>query len=701
MDGSTITPINFDEANDEATVGSIDFNEDTVSIEFPPEETVDYAGTNDTNDTVNFGSDQAPIVDATFVQEKEVHIDFGIDKPIADNTAPSIDFDQHQKDLTLDSKAYDYEEVNQTASFGPDATFPALKNNEAVDLSLDSKAYDNEEVDQTASFGPDVTFLALKRNEAIEALVKFLSATSKVSKDGTDEELYEFLMSNKELDKNDNLRLSNITLQSLDALLELLFSDDLPFSVFESLEDHLQSKLGNDDATKNPLFYRIGQSLINVIKDKKPSKRVPLISLVVKNATREEAQKALNTKITKREWSNANTHFMYPGPGEPLPEQIACIRRKRVRDDTITDFVEWLYASDLLESLSFGQKVVKFSNGFHFAIESIKRTDSFAAIIRRYARKWMIENADANEVMGSEGSEVCCNINSEGKRCSREEDHDGSCNFASERSNKEVESDECGARCKKSDAPCFKKKNHEGNHAYTPENKLSPSTIARILATLTNGEIKSLAGLDNIDVIKGHDNFENMREMVKKLVYIGRMDAGSPCKEADLLLENIDASEKFHKLIFPQHLGKPGSKHKCTCIQCGLSHDRKDPIKCPIHGDHSPPCKDCQLSFSMIGDLYDFHEVVFQKLKKNGTFIVEPCLEDDLDTWRDSIKRYHTYLLDYRSHIVHKEDEGIFDANHYRDLDEDECIIIFDYKVSWHSSYNEYVVKHRIHFMIV
>ena len=211
MDGSTSTPINFDEANDESAVGSIDFNEHTVSIEFPPEETVDYA---DADDTVNFG--------------KEMHIDFGIDKPtIVDNTAPSIDFDRHAKEMSLDSKAYDYEEVDQTASFGPDVTFPALKN-----------------------------------NEAIEALVKFLSAASKESKDGTDEELYEFLMSNKELDKNDNLRLSDITLQTLDALLELLFPDDLPYSVFESLEDHLQSKLG-DDVTKNPLFYRIGRSLIN------------------------------------------------------------------------------------------------------------------------------------------------------------------------------------------------------------------------------------------------------------------------------------------------------------------------------------------------------------------------------------------------------------------------------------------------------
>ena len=37
------------------------------------------------------------------------------------------------------------------------------------------------------------------------------------------------------------------------------------------------------------------------------------------------------------------------------------------------DFIEWLYAADLLQSLSYGHKVLKYSNGVHVAIESVKR----------------------------------------------------------------------------------------------------------------------------------------------------------------------------------------------------------------------------------------------------------------------------------------------------------------------------------------
>ncbi len=90
-------------------------------------------------------------------------------------------------------------------------------------------------------------------------------------------------------------------------------------------------------------------------------------------------------------------HYVYPGPGEPVPEKATRLFRKKVRDEVVSEFIEWLYASDLLESLSFGQKVVKISNGFHFAIESMKRTDSFAAIIRKYAQMWMSETVDGTD----------------------------------------------------------------------------------------------------------------------------------------------------------------------------------------------------------------------------------------------------------------------------------------------------------------
>ena len=198
---------------------------------------------------------------------------------------------------------------------------------------------------------------------------------------------------------------------------------------------------------------------------------------------------------------------------------------------------------------------------------------------------------------------------------------------------------------------------------------------------LTNGEIKLLAGLDNTDVIKGSSNFENMRNMVKKLANIGKIDFNGERSEVNVLLLKIDDVETFHKLKLLRHLGH--SKHICCCFKCGLSHSSIDPIDCPLRGSHLPPCKECQESFTLIADLFDFHKKVNTKLERNNQFDYDPCLQNDMDTWwKEDIKMYHMNLIDYRAHIVQKEDEGIFDAEQYHDLDNDECIFILDYKVS-------------------
>ena len=69
---------------------------------------------------------------------------------------------------------------------------------------------------------------------------------------------------------------------------------------------------------------------------------------------------------------------------------------------------------------------------------------------------------------------------------------------------------------------------------------------------LTSGEIKSRAGLDNIDVTKGHENFANMRIMVENFIgIIGGNDAAQTGTE---LKKEIDEAEVFHKVNFTRHL---------------------------------------------------------------------------------------------------------------------------------------------------
>ena len=158
----------------------------------------------------------------------------------------------------------------------------------------------------------------------------------------------------------------------------------------------------------------------------------------------------------------------------------------------------------------------------------------------------------------------------------------------------------CSIKCPKSKLQCILNEGHSGNHKYTPDHLLSPSTITKILLELTSGEITSLAGLDNIDVQKGHDNFENMRTLVDTLTnIIGGDNATETCKK---LQTDIDEVQNFHKVNFTRHLGQGTSQ--CACLHCGFFHSEKDPIQCKCCNSHKPPCIDCQKSFQVSPVVY-------------------------------------------------------------------------------------------------
>ena len=129
-----------------------------------------------------------------------------------------------------------------------------------------------------------------------------------------------------------------------------------------------------------------------------------------------------------------------------------------------------------------------------------------------------------------------------------------------------LEEKRCDARCKKSKLRCVLKENHDGRHKFTPPHLLSPSTINKMLLELTSGEIKSRAGLDNTDVIKGYENFQNMQSFLSTMAGIIQGDKAE--KICQCLQQEIDWIEEFHKVDFLQHLGKGNSK--CTCMRCGF-----------------------------------------------------------------------------------------------------------------------------------
>ena len=116
-----------------------------------------------------------------------------------------------------------------------------------------------------------------------------------------------------------------------------------------------------------------------------------MMSILTQTMGRDEACKLLNLDtITNYEWAEANKHAKFPGVGKPnLPRPIYF--RQRIQEEATSEFIEWLHASNCLQNLSFGQKVVQFCNGVHTAIEAVKLTKNVRKIIQDYGEMWMNE----------------------------------------------------------------------------------------------------------------------------------------------------------------------------------------------------------------------------------------------------------------------------------------------------------------------
>ena len=113
------------------------------------------------------------------------------------------------------------------------------------------------------------------------------------------------------------------------------------------------------------------------------------IEEMANNREKDEALNKFGVGISSHRWRAANIHRKLYGPGIPNFEPIAIKHRRRIEEKTVQDFVEWLNAGDYLQNLAFGEKTVKISNGFHVAIEYIKRKNSIIKITRDYYRNFL------------------------------------------------------------------------------------------------------------------------------------------------------------------------------------------------------------------------------------------------------------------------------------------------------------------------
>ena len=509
----------------------------------------------------------------------------------------------------------------------------------------------------------------------------------------------------------------------------------------KALIHQLRLLVDEDGVTEEAIISQTGVELCNFIAAKDtPMKRRPYLSFLRKGgATRNKAINIISKDISNHEWSLVGQHCKYPGAGEPI-KRTHKIRRQRIDMSKINTMFDFMHDRNFLEGTSFGIKNVETCNGKMKQIESVKRTVSVSEAYREYIKAmttalnpdneedtWDSINEDDDEDDGGEheGEYLQSMINNkllfpslihlpitclfttehnsrgtdEGETLAGVKDAGRSEGKAdgSELGSAEGEvddpgefidpgnpllctfiTDECNATCAESGSQCMKLKNHTGSHKYLLPGAISKSLFTKLCNSLTDGQIKNLAGLDNTDVIKGHENFQEMGLIVDRLVEIGQFQPA----EYEGLKQQITDMKVYHKTYFIDHL-ESNLSHSCACIKCGFHDEKDDPIKCKHREEksHLPPCKKCNECFDSIAALYKLHE----KVSASTTFT--GIQEDILCNLEAKIGVCKINLEEYRAHVAQKFWESAEEKEFWSKLKPGEAAVISDWKMKILASY--------------
>ena len=421
------------------------------------------------------------------------------------------------------------------------------------------------------------------------------------------------------------------------------------------------------------------------LSDLKPEHRRPQLAAFASSMQRKAVEKALHINISQYEWGLARMHARYPGalkPVQKIKHHRICIPK-----DSIIGVFDFL--DDYLQGHAFGMNEVKLSNGETLQLDAVSTTANNSKLVRDWACVTNMIALSQTEIPADENR--------------------------------------CIHRCKKSRSRCLLVKGHaKKQHKYTPDNSISPSSLERIVNTIGNGNLKSLAGLDDEDVMKGAGNFKRLHEIHDLLA-----NAISSTPHAREKLKNeIDDSLLFHKTDFKKHLLQ--GKKVCQCISCGFSSPKNstapknddEPIvstitapavkkskakakawattkikapsakqskaaeekearefteclPCKLHDDnlHEGPCSGCEKSFEIFSTLLNMARVA-QNLQNISTSQLELFSELEFE-----LKKRREYHIHWRSHIVRKKTESDFDRKQMQSLKQNEVIVISDYKM--------------------
>jgi hypothetical protein len=478
-----------------------------------------------------------------------------------------------------------------------------------------------------------------------------------------------------------------------------------------------QHCLTEEVAPSQIFLAKLGIELMKIIALRESSVlRRPLMSIACKAGISRAAIESLlpnGMRVHHKEWAAANVHALFPGPGESVVKTK--YHRKKCKDAALDRFLQYLADNNLLQDLSYGHKEFKTSNGIKITIPSVKGNEPPTAIVKRYmlyvhsivkeSRDWEDTTERRNGTDEQASLDDSClnddvpdlidntsNIDddsddddSDDDESDDEEDEQQwlkdirtTCSDQTRAEKRRCEPDQTRVekrRCQScyrgaQGIQCLKEEHSSNiNHQYTPKGFLSPSSILRIMKAVTSGTIKSLAGLDDIMVEKGRDNFQRMKMLVQIFAAVANKVGPSQQEEIDKLYDEIDKVEKWHKIDFAHHLklglvvSDSESTACCTCIQCGFHSD--DEHTCCAEGkdnSHLPPCTDCQHGFQVIAKLWDLYRDAEREIRKDR----EPniVLLDDLTDWAEQINDCMLDFEDYRAHITHKADDQEFQRDY-------------------------------------
>ena len=371
----------------------------------------------------------------------------------------------------------------------------------------------------------------------------------------------------------------------------------------------------------NPAFTQaVGTNNIEWCKGKKPQERRPVVAAFCrdKSCTREGFENELQAydeggRVSNDEWCAARRHALHPGAFNPIPKVAKA--RQGIQTSRLQHFLAFLGKPGILQQYAFGWQVYKALNGELFRLDQVARLIQLEPLVKQY-----LELID--EELGED-----VDLPSQDERC------------------QVVSRDYGHAQCRSPAATCC---SPGSRHKFTRSGGMCGRTIAELAKALTNKEVKSLSGLDNIKTVQGMLNFQAMRKLATQLGSLAGQSAAGVIKE-------VEDSEMFMKVDFCKHVGRE-SDFACGCLCCGL-HDPAYPVSCEQqHSANS--CEHCVASLSVFSSLRTMASAAEARLSASAA---TPHDKDDLADAKHQIGLCEDAFRHYRAHMAQIVAESEFD----------------------------------------